>query len=330
MVNQSDVVNKAAEMQRLIAGSGVELRLNGECLEIETPLKRKATSLRLIRLLHPSSQQVQQAAAPDALLVLVNPSLRAAQAAVAFNHIVLPEGGFRLVAPGVALVREATLQVESPNRQTRLRGQTGVVAETLLLNGVRAWTVEELAVASGVSKTLAHRALQRLQDTDIVSAQGEGPHKRRELHSIAGLAELWAQEEAKPEVTLRGYLYGSSPEAVAAKALQLCPEAALGGVGAANSYAPTLTRVPLPIRLWVPQEFWLGRLREGGLEETGEGANIEILQSKGDPWRRHRNEGEMLRVSAWRAWREISAATGRTQELAQALWTQLTASSSGF
>lgn len=325
MVNHGDVVDKAVEMQRLVAGSGVELRLHDGRLDIEAPSKRGATSLRLVRLLHPSSQQVKDAAAPDAVLVLVSPSVKAAQAALPFNHIVLPEGGFRLIAPGVALVREALPPVPGVHRQTRLRGQTGTVAETLLLGGARAWTVEELASASGVSKSLAHRVLQRLQDAQVLTARGEGPRKKRELpgQNLAALAELWAQEEAPSSLVLRGYIYGSSPEAVAGRALQLCPGGALGGVGAANFYAPTLTRVPFPVRVWVPQAFRLGRLREAGLEETGEGANIEILQSKGDPWRRHRSEDALPKVSAWRAWMEISQATGRTGELAHALWGRL-------
>lgn len=56
-----------------------------------------------------------------------------------------------------------------------------------------------------------------------------------------------------------------------------------------------------------------------------EGANIEILQLSDDPWEQHMVLKPMRSISAWRTWVEISTATGRTGELADALFKQLLA-----
>ena len=312
----SEIVNIVTKIQKEIQKAGVSLTLNVERLLVTGPAG--SHSLRLVRLYRPSSADVERAAAPDALLVLSAATQKAVEAAAPFNHILVPEGGYRLVLPGVALVRDAPVSPETA-RQVRLMGRTGVLAESLLLGGERAWAVQELAANAQVSMTLAHRVLTRLEREGLLLSKGLGPAKRRQVVNAKALAELWSQEEKPPKVALRGYLYSSSTEALAKRILELYPGAAVGGTLAANLYQPTLTKVAPPLRVWVPGDFDPDRLKDAGFQQTGEGANLELLQSKDDPWRVHRSLDEVSRVSGWRAWLEVANVEGRTKELADAL-----------
>ena len=134
---------------------------------------------------------------------------------------------------------------------------------------------------------------------------------------------MWSREEKPPRPVLRGFLYGVSPEALAKQVLTLYPEAAIGGAFAANQYKPILTRAPLPLRIWVKNDFDPAPLLSAGFEETEEGANIEFVASKEDAWRIHLDAKSVAVVSIWRAWLGISDAKGRTQELAESLLAEL-------
>jgi hypothetical protein len=322
-----DLVNKLEQVERQITGSGIKLRLRGDQLIVSAPPYSASgqTALSVVRLNRPSSLDVQKAASPEAFLVLDHCSAKAAATAAAYNHVIVPEGSFRIITRGVALIHDSSPvknKINEPKR-AQLRGLTGVVAESLLIEGPKPWTIETLAQVSGVSKGLAHRVLARLEDDGWMEAQGSGPNKTRTLHNPAALAETWSQEEKAPEVVLKGYLFGSSPEAVAQKALQICPEGAIGGVLAANAYKPTLTRAPYPVRLWVPGRIWIDKFKQSEMQETGEGANIEIVWQRNSPWQQHRDTHLSPKVSPWRAWIEVSNASGRTRELADALFGNL-------
>ena len=319
-----ELVNILASIERSVAGAGVQLRLRNDALLVCGASGECA--LEVVRLYRPSSERVRAAGAPDRLLVLERASVAAAKAAAPFNHLVLPDGGFRLVGPGVSLLREVpdykpVLAVSG----VRLRGAAGTVAETLLLGGSRSWSLGQLARGAQVSASFAHRVVRRLEDDSIVEVHGRGPRTTRFVRDALALAQTWSAEEAAPLVVARGHLYGSTPNNVMRAALDACGEGAVGGVMAANQYAPTLTRLPFPLRFWVPAEFDASRLQDGAWEETEQGANLEIVRAKGDGWRPHRDSQGLPKVSAWRAWMEISAAGGRTGELAEALLGQLQA-----
>lgn len=311
-----ELVNIVTKIHKEIQKAGVSLALDGERLLV-TGLAG-SHYLRLVRLYRPASADIEQAAAPDVLLVLSAATQKAARAAAPFNHILVPEGGYRLVLPGIALRREVNVLPEIA-RQVRLMGRTGVLAESLLLGGARAWSVQELATDAHASTTLAHRVLTRLEGEGLLLAKGSGPSKRRQVTNLKALAELWNQEEKPPAVALRGYLYASSTEALAKRVLGLYPESAVGGTLAANLYKPTLTKIAPPLRVWVPGDFDPVHLKEVGFQQAEEGANIEFLQLKEDPWQVHRNSEGIARVSSWRAWLEVAAIEGRTKELADAL-----------
>lgn len=318
-----DLVNRAAQLQTLIAPSGIEIHidLDGSNLCFRSPLG--AARLHLVRLYRPSSRDIEEAGAPDVLLLVTAPTQKALEAARQTNYLVLPEGACRIVANGIVLILDKPSPLVKPSHQVKLSGRTGIVAETLLLGRSRPWSVQELAYNSHVSPALAYRLLNRLEQEGLLQAQGVGPEKVRTVKNFRALAELWSQEERKPQTVLRGYLYASSLETLAQQILAAYPDGAIGGTLAANLYKPTLTRILPPLRIWVKGDFNPDPLISMGLERTNEGANIEIVASKDDPWRVHRDLDGMPRVSKARAWLEVSESTGRTQELAEALLREL-------
>jgi hypothetical protein len=316
-----DLVNSIARIQHEIEGAGIMLRLENDRLRLTGPAG--STCLRIVRLYRPSSDDVKREAAPDALLALTAPTGKAVQAAARYNHIVIPGDNYRIVTPGIALIRVVPVPPTEASRQVRLTGRTGVIAESLLLGGRREWSIRDLAADAKVTPALAHRAVVRLEREGLLIHRGSGPTMIRMLSNPRALAELWSQEETMPQPFFRGFLYAPSMEALAQKILEVCPEGAGGGVLAANLYRPVLTRVPPPVRIWVPGDFMPQTLETIGFQPADSGANIELYQTKGDPWRVHRQQDGLPRVSRWRAWREIANAEGRTQELAEAMLSDL-------
>ena len=321
VVNMANLVNTLARLQREIEGAGIAFQLGEDQVRLAGPAS--STCLRIVSLCRPSSRDIEREAAPDVLLVLTAPSQKAVRAAEKTNHVVIPGDSYRIVAPGVALIRETHEPIVEVSRQVRLMGRTGVLAESLLLGGGREWSIRELAADAGVTPALAHRAVTRLEREALLARHGEGPRTRRVVTNPRALAELWSQEEKIPAPFLRGFLYDSSMEDLARKVLGVCPEGAVGGALAANLYRPVLTRIAPPVRLWVPDDFAPAALEAIGFQSTASGANIEFVQSKENPWRVHRNSDGLPRISKWRAWLEVANAEGRTQELAEALLSDL-------
>lgn len=309
-----DLVKKLAEIQNLVADAGVTLSFDGGELRVTT-LGEKF-DFEVARLNRPAVAQIKENFAPNRLLVLDNPSAQAVAEVRNVNHIVLPDGGFRIVAPGLVLMREAPV-VKHEVRQVRLRGASGAIAETLLLGAETEWSVRELANQTRSSMALSHRVLKRLEKDAMVEGYGSGPNTMRRVINANALAQTWRDEESPPRIVARGYLYGSTPANVMARAVEICPQGAMGGVMAANSYEPTLTQIPYPLRFWVPFDFALATFEQNGLEITGEGANIEIAVARSDSWQLHRAFASNLPVvSPWRAWQELGEARGRIGELA--------------
>ena len=317
MVKMRDLVKKLEEIQNVVCDAGVILSFDGRHLRA-TSLGEKF-SFKVVRLTRPSVAQIQQESSPDSLLVLNSPSAEAIAQVRKANHIVLPDGGFRIVAPGLVLVREAPV-VKENNRQVRLRGASGAVAETLLLGAEREWSVSELAAKSGVSIGLTHRVLKRLEKDELIKSFGSGPGITRRVINSHALAQIWRDEDMIPQIVARGYLYGATLSTVIARAAEICPQGAMGGIIAANYCEPTLTNVPAPVRFWAPSEFSLALFEEAGLEITDEGANIEIAVTKSDSWKTHRiSINGLPSISCWRAWMELGEVRGRIGELSAKL-----------
>jgi hypothetical protein len=313
----SSLVNELDRIAHDVKGSGLSFCLAGDVLHVKTT--GATASFKVARLYRPASADVISLAGPETILILEAPSQKAIAAAEASNHIILPGGGYRIVAPGIAIARDISMPITF-TRQVKLTGRTGVIAESMLLAPQTTWSVAGLAATAGVSPALVHRAFTRLEGEDLVEAHGQGREKIRTLRRARALAELWAHEERIPKPTLRGYLYGSNPNAVVHAILEALPGGAVGGVLAANSYRPTLTRDAPPYRVWIPDTFNIDPLLPKGFEETEEGANLELIQVKDDPWAVHVDQkADLPRVSKWRAWLEIDNISGRTEELADAM-----------
>ncbi len=316
-----DIVNALRSIQRTISGSGISITFDQTSVHIAG--LHGSVTLKLIRLYRPSSHDVEREASEDALLVITAATRKAAAAAARYNHILVPEGGYRIVAPGVALMHDSYVSPET-SRLAQLAGRSGVIAETLLLGKNRAWSVRDLAAAAHVSSALTHRVMVRLERENLLVPHGSGRVKSRVLSNPRALAELWSQEESIPSPALRGFLYTSSTEALSSKITDGHPETAVGGVLAANLYKPLLTRVSPPLRVWVPSDFDFSELDSLGFQPTNEGANVEFLKTKHDAWQVNMSRAEKLPcVSKWRAWLEVASTTGRSQELADALFAEL-------
>ena len=180
-------------------------------------------SLRLVQLYRPSSRDIELSRRPDVLLVLTAPTRKALEAAAQANFLVLPDGACRVVTSGIVLALDSPATTPKVSHAVKFTGRTGIVVETLLLGGARRWSVRNLAHASQVSPTLAHRVLIRLENEGLLLSEGNGPEKIRAVCNLRALAELWAQEEKKPQIVLRGFLYSASLESLARQIATVYP-----------------------------------------------------------------------------------------------------------
>lgn len=81
----------------------------------------------------------------------------------------------------------------------RLAGKAGLIAQALILEPKRAWTLDAMAGRAGVSTALAHRVFARLERVTVLAAEGRGPRKIRRVASPAALLDLWAEEAVEPK-----------------------------------------------------------------------------------------------------------------------------------
>ena len=269
-------------------------------------------------LRRPTPTEIHQAADRQCFLVLVEPNQVAREAANSVNHVSLPNGDIRLVLPGLVVIAPET-RPESKPSLVRLSGASGVVAETILLDPSKVWTMRELADDAKVSLGLAQRVAERLErEGYIKSASGRG----RVLADGNGLIRLWAQENrgnSKPFA--KGYFYAGNPIEAARTFSVGKEEMCIGGALAANTYVSRLTTIPPPYRIWVPLVAATpDELRNRGLQLVTDGANFEFYAVTGDVWRTHaKNLNGVFRISRPRCYVELYNTRGRLQELAEAL-----------
>ena len=318
--NLSDAL---AMICREVRGSHITLEVQDDFLRVNSP--SGSFLFQIVKLNRPSSADIERSAAPDRILVLTGATQKAVHAARQYNHLLIPQGGYRLIAPGVALFQERPLgEQRGESRRVKFSGRSGVVIESLLLSGTKPWSVQELARDAQVSPALAHRVLNRLEEEGLVDSHGRGHRKLRFVTNTRSLAETWSEEEGTPTVVAHGFLYASSLEALARRVFEWYPAGAVGGLFAANRYKPVLTRVNPPLQIWVGSDFAPDSFAEAtGFERTDSGVNVEFVRTKESSWLVHLRKGDLPMVSPWRAWREIAKAKGRTEELATELITDL-------
>jgi len=247
-------------------------------------------------------------------------------------------GSYRLTGPGLLIdVSGKTDGHHQPKDavRARLRDKSGLLAEILLeLQPNERFSLVEIARRAGISPALSSRILQRLTHLRVIQKTGAGPTGYWQVADPGALLDLWTAEERSRPASSRGlYVWSRSPVELYQKLSQLNETSevwALGGTGAANLYAPTLTTYPDPI-VWVTQSASIERAAQTlGGEIVDKGANIQIWQSEGDIPLRHSIEWKaalaagsgnrrligLRLISRPRAYLEAMAGTGRSAEVA--------------
>lgn len=202
-------------------------------------------------------------------------------------------------------VEAATQQKSSGKRQrggdrpARLIGHSGVCAEAIILwwlvarqrpDQLPPLTPTTLAEVSGVTAPLAGRVLHRLEQLGALSAERVGRRTSSwSIENVEKVMETWVDEDREPVRVSRAYVYARHAGDLHSKLAGLSDAFdawALGGVAAANQYAPTLTADPMPT-VWIPDYSPAETAaRAIGGEIVSEGANVIFWQEPKDSWTR--------------------------------------------
>jgi hypothetical protein len=184
-------------------------------------------------------------------------------------------------------------------RPTRLMGLSGRCAESLILwceahagQPVPPVTATILAALADVTAPMATYVLHRLEREGTLVAHRQG---RRTLDwgitRPDRILDLWSSEDLRPPRRTRAYVWARSPRDLLGKLTKLSSVAdkwAIGGVAAANLYAPTLTADPM-LTVWIPDALAAEiALKALGGDHVTEGANLTLQQVPNDPWALHR------------------------------------------
>ena len=191
---------------------------------------------------------------------------------------------------------------ESPRtrrRQARLIGMSGRCAEALLLwagaehpEGDRVLTTLRLGEIAGVTPPHALYVLRRLEHEGALVATRTGSRTRHwEITDPQRILDLWAAEDTPPVRETPLYVWSRS-QLDLLRGLErldgILDAWAIGGVAAANLYAPTLTTFPA-LSVWVPDEAAPDAVATAlGGEVVAEGATLTLRQTTRDPWAWHR------------------------------------------
>lgn len=185
----------------------------------------------------------------------------------------------------------------APERPSRLTGRTAVGAEAL----IHWWHIERtypgtlppltqkaLVAVSGIAGPLAWRLLHRLEGMQVLTAERATVRTHRwRIRHIEPLVRAWANEEREPTRSATAYVYARHSGELLSKLARLTPHAltwALGGMSAANCYAPTLTADPMPV-VWVPAHERFDDIAKAmGGDIVDSGANVIFKQTAKDSW----------------------------------------------
>jgi hypothetical protein len=285
-------------LERLRRAGGIEADLLDGELAVGV-MGAAPTRLALEVSVRPSEEQLAQLLPrltdADRLAVLITRELptrrRQEMRRLNVSWIEYGTGFVHLRAPGLAvdLPEDPAFRAiadEVPGLPS-LAGKAGIVVEVLIELAEGEPQIEQPRVAelAGVTQAWTSRVFAALVEAEALEEIGTGPRKRWRPR-VDALLDLWTRnEQAVPRVTPL-YLWARSPRELLARFLELGPAGIrypIGGVAAADLYAPTLTEAPDP-EIWipadVPPEVLEGAL-DGSLIESG--ANAVIWQVPGDP-----------------------------------------------
>lgn len=169
---------------------------------------------------------------------------------------------------------------------TRLRGKAGVVAQALMLHPDRAWQVKDLAEEARVSAPLVHRVVTRLENEGLMTAEGAGPNRVRQVTNPTALLDLWAEENVERTTRTPAHLLARTPQLLikelGTNLARSGIDYALTGAGAASLAAPFVTAVPVA-EVWVTATAAPEELYDGAqADPVTDGENVVFLQAKDD------------------------------------------------
>jgi hypothetical protein len=228
----------------------------------------------------------------DGYILIAGDSTAEARTLLAEHGIGLVDalGNAHVELPGLLIHLEQRRKTTTrPDRPAgpRLTGKAGVVAQALLLEPERAWKVTDVAHMADVSAGLAHRVLARLETENVMTAEGAGPQRTRRVVNPTALLDLWAEETAteQPHRVL-AYVVARTPEARTRNLAQNFESRdipyAVTGAAAAALLAPLVTAIPTT-EIWLPAKLLTDdALAAARAEPVNEGANVVLLQAKGD------------------------------------------------
>jgi hypothetical protein len=316
---------------RLAAGPEVQLDVRADA-RLSGPAAR---ALAANVLAHPERSATRPLGAPPegatgAILAVdaFRPAVRAELLQAGLSWAEQRSGYLHLVAPPYVLhldgsdvqivdrsVDHASASPSTPvrrRRPTTLRGQSGTCVETLLL-----WaharsthvhpkiTPTELAALAGVTVPLAHAVLHRLEQVGALTPNRVG---RRtfgwHLTRPALALDQWAAEDRPKVLETTVFMLARAPLEFLRHLTRLDHAGipwAVGGVRAADLYAPTLTAPPA-LTVWVPNDVpasTVAAALKGQVVDGG--ATLTLRQTAKDPWMRHRlrlQDGLLVTVPA--------------------------------
>ena len=202
-------------------------------------------------------------------------------------------GSFTASAEVVAGPRNSSLP--------RLAGKASLIAQALILEPERVWTIDAMAERAGVSTALAHRVFTRLEQATVLAAEGRGPRKTRRVTSPGALLDLWGEEAVEPKerrTPAYALMRGDRALAVSTRLAERDLLHAVTGVAAAARSAPFLTSVLVTeVRVTAAQTpAEVAEAADARLVEDG--ANIVFIQGPDDAELRFRREVEGVWLAA--------------------------------
>lgn len=232
----------------------------------------------------------------------------------------------RLDDPFVAIKRDRECQqTRRQPAEPSLGGRIGVAVQEMLLDDRQWWRVTDLAAAANVAAGTAQAALRRLEDAELMVAEGVGPHKRRRVLDRAALLERWVVDAKKDRHRLlSAYVYAQGPgdlaRAVSARLTEEHIGHAVTGATAALLLAPHATDVRT-CEVWVHSTVGPDMIAAAlGTPPVEKGGNVVVLRAKTDaPLFRAKAEDGVVVANALRVYADLMEDPKRGQEQAQFL-----------
>lgn len=223
-------------------------------------------------------------------------------------------------------------ELHREERPLSFGGTTGVIAEVLLEDyRDRPFTLREVADRIGGTKGRVSQVFSRLLALGILNAEGQTRTRVYQLHDPGRMLDDWARSGPAARERTNLYAWARTPAELYRRLARLEATGipwALGGVGAANAYVPSLSVLPAP-EVWVEASIpaeQIARALEAEIVGGSEAPNLTIWQSGADPALKLRQQIQSTAIDApvWaisrpRAYVEARSGGGRGIDAAEAL-----------